>query len=422
MSLLKRCTDRAGWTLGLMAVAGLLVRAAAVLARKTYLQDFSQTDRGSIAHSLASGAGYLYHGLPSSFFGPVYTQLWAFFLKSMGPDTGELALQLLQALLLALAPVLLYPFARLYLERGTALLAAAWLAFYPEFLLLSTTMFSESLLVFLWCAVLALFALMIRDPRNLLGKAAVLGLVAGLMVLTKGRMLPFVMLLLAALAWRQEDGRRWALAALVGLVFLGGVMAPWIARNHRVHERIVLTESSLGFNLWMGHNAAATGTGKARLGISNYGGGDTESAVFPKSPGLMAELAAAPSEIERDGVYHRQALADMKARGLGGELALSLKKMFYAWWIDPTNKLARSPVYWGPWALTLILFLIGLLHRIVRERRYDWMLYLLLLVSTALQVLFFVIPRLRYPFYPIAFLFAAQGLAALRTGFRRAKD
>ena len=99
MFLLKRCGDwfceRVGWTLALTGAAGFLIRAAAVLARKTYLQDFSQTDHGSIAHSLASGAGYLYHGLPSSFFGPVYTYLWAFFLKTMGPDTGELALQLL---------------------------------------------------------------------------------------------------------------------------------------------------------------------------------------------------------------------------------------------------------------------------------------------------------------------------------------
>jgi hypothetical protein len=37
----------------------------------------------------------------------------------------------------------------------------------------------------------------------------------------------------------------------------------------------------------------------------------------------------------------------------------------------------------------------------------------LLLLATALAVAFFVIPRLRYPTYPIVFLFAGQGVARL---------
>ena len=77
--------------------------------------------------------------------------------------------------------------------------------------------------------------------------------------------------------------------------------------------------------------------------------------------------------------------------------------------IDPTNALVRNPVYWGPWGVTLLLFLVGLAIRIFGERRYDVVLWLFLMGSTMTQVVFFVIPRLRYPLYPIIFLFAAQG-------------
>ena len=51
--------ERAWLALLGMSLIGLVLRVGIILMRKTYLKDFSGTDHGSIAQSLADGAGYL---------------------------------------------------------------------------------------------------------------------------------------------------------------------------------------------------------------------------------------------------------------------------------------------------------------------------------------------------------------------------
>jgi hypothetical protein len=94
------------------------------------------------------------------------------------------------------------------------------------------------------------------------------------------------------------------------------------------------------------------------------------------------------------------------------EASLSLRKIVYFWTIDPTSSVARSPGYWVPWAAVLVLFVVGLRSR-ARHERSDPLALTILVTATALAVLYFVIPRLRYPVYPVVFLLAGQGAAAL---------
>jgi hypothetical protein len=63
----------------------------------------------------------------------------------------------------------------------------------------------------------------------------------------------------------------------------------------------------------------------------------------------------------------------------------------------------------------LALFVVGAGHRLFVERRLDPLPWTLLVAGTALAVAFFVIPRLRYPVYPIVFLFAGYGATIVLT-------
>jgi 4-amino-4-deoxy-L-arabinose transferase-like glycosyltransferase len=401
----------------LMAVCALslALRIGIIFVRGTYLCDYSQTDHGSMAANVASGVGYTFMGLPSSYFGPVYTYLWACCL-SIHRSAGQLALQLLQAVMLSVAPLFLYSFSRFYFDRQTSLVGAIWLAMYPELLILSSTMFPCAVLVFLWCASLACYAVLRRKQGGSVPWALLMGLVMSLLVLTKGRMFPFVALLLASLAFPFNGSSlkihgsffpRFRAAAIAGLVVAAGV-APWSIRNYLVHGRFLLVESSFGYNLWIGNNPEATGTGKWKAGASGYdpsfssgnGGG------FPVPGDVQAELAKCNSEVAKDDVFKKHAERFIKENA-GDVVKLGGKKIFYAWVLDTTNSYALQPLYWLPWLATLVLFVVGLIWRVIVEHRWDWLLWAILFVSTALQVVFFVIPRLRYPTYPIVFLFAA---------------
>lgn len=407
-----------------IVISGTILRIGIVLARATYTQDYAGTDHGSMAHAVAEGAGYIYKGLPSSFFGPVYTYLWAWAMQIFGHDGGQLALQIAQSVMLGVAPYFVYEFGRLAFRRDVATWAAAWVGFYPEFLLLGSTMFADGMVCALWCACLAIYAWMLRSPSRHLLLAVLFGFCAGCLVLTKGRMLAFVVVLLAALTINLRHVKLrtaigdWRAVALLAWVLTAAVIAPWTARNLSIHDRLVLVESSAGYNLWIGHNEHATGTGKARLGVSSYQEDFKRSAAFPQSTGLRDALQTATTEIARDDVY-MQAAWQRIAADPWRSVELAGRKFVYAWVLDPTNAIARRPAYWLPWMVSLALFVVGFSCRVFVLHRHDLMLWSLIAISTLTQMVFFVIPRLRYPWYPLIFLFAAQGLVCTWTLLRR---
>lgn len=410
-----------------VCLSSLALRLVIVFLSANRVDSFSQVDHYELASNVANGLGYTFRGMPSSYFGPTYTYLWAFFLSVWGTD-GHLWLQVLQSLLLSVSPLLLYSFARLRFDRETSLLAAVWLALYPELLVLSSTMYPSSLLVFLWCANLACYAALRRLGRPTAGWVLLTGLVAALLVLTKGRMLVFSMLLTIALAFPPEQsasGRlpfrvavpRLLQACLVLAVTLA-FMAPWTVRNYFVHGRLLPLESTSGYNLWIGNNPTASGTGKCQLNVSDYDPAAVPATGgFPKPPDLEAELSRCKSEIQRDDVYKKHAVRYIKSHP-GRVMSLWLKKAAYAWLLDTTNPHVRHPVYWLPWSVTFVLFMAGLGLRTWRERLREWLFWIMIICFTLLQMVFFVIPRLRYPVYPVVFIFAAY--AAVRLLGRRA--
>jgi hypothetical protein len=422
--LTRVAEERPGAVLWAAVAGSLVLRVAVVLLRGTWTADYSSSDIGQIAYNIANGEGFRFMGIPSSFFGPVYLYLWAFALRA-GGETGQLAVQLLQAAALSIAPLFLYSFARLRFAVLPALLGALALAFYPELLVLPTTMYADTLSLFLWCACLALYASSVRSGPGAVRPAVLLGIVAGVTALTKGRLLLFAALLLPFLAAgdpsRLRDVLRPSAAGIRSAVLAGiavlAVLAPWVIRNQQVHGELLLLESSSGLNLWMGHNEHATGTGKTRVGVGGAaapGEGGTDDTGFPRSDELVAEYRAAPTEPARDRVLRDAALRAIRENP-AREIPLSLRKILYFWTVDPTSSVARSPAYWAPWAAVLALMLAG-----IRDRRAqgngDPLLGSVLVFATVLAVAFFVIPRLRYPIYPIVFLFAGQGLAALLGG------
>jgi hypothetical protein len=414
----NRVTDLSRWwtehpfrVLALLCAISFVLRAAVVLLRGTYHDDFSNSDIGGIAHRIADGTGFVHQGMPSSFFGPVFVYVWAFFL-SFGNASGQLMLQMLQALLLSLAPVGLYFFGRESFGTTAALAGSAIFAFYPELLALPSTMYADTLALALWGGCLGLYAVT-RNHMRIGAAEPVLGVAIALLALTKGRYLLLSGLLVLFLA---ADRRRWATVAIIALTTAIG-LAPWVVRNERVHHRFVLLESTTGHNFWIGHNAHATGTGKAVEGTGRATGSveaATPSTSFPMSEEMRDALRAATTELEWDRVFRDQALADLRADP-AREIPLSLKKIAYSWWRDPTSATTRSPAYWAPWLAVLALFVVGAGRRLFVERRLDPLLWTLLAAGTALAVAFFVIPRLRYPVYPIVFLFAGYGATIVLT-------
>jgi hypothetical protein len=423
---LDQIAEKALLILWIACIVAFLMRLGIIFWRQTYLLSYANTDIGGLTYNLAGGLGYTYQGFPSSYFGPGYTFFWAFFINAFDLALGQLLVQIMQAAALSAAPLFIFQFARLYFEDLTALLGALWFGFYPELLILSSTMYAESLVMLLWAVVLGLYAYQRRRDRPSYWVAVLMGLAVGLLALTKGRMLFFSLAVIgAALAQalimqrpliRLLRSRIFRATLLTGFVAMI-VILPWVARNALVHRAFVPLESTAGFNLWLGHNPEATGTGKWRLGNTSVAGAEfdgiaEQGANFPLPVALQVELDNCGSELACDNIYRRYALDYITAQPL--QVAwLALRKAIYAWWFDPTSATAAHPLYRWPWIVTLFFAVVSSAYRLLVMRRIDGLLWLILLLSTVLQMIFFVVPRMRYPVYPVIFMFTGYGTAWL---------
>ncbi len=95
------------------------------------------------------------------------------------------------------------------------------------------------------------------------------------------------------------------------------VLLPWVARNHAVHGRFVLTAAHGGVTFWTGNNPLARGEGDL---AANPDMKRARNALEAGHPGLTAQ--------EMDGVYYREAFAFIGTRRWSGSRSRA-KKLFY---------------------------------------------------------------------------------------------
>lgn len=243
-----------------MFVGALLVRAMVVggwVGWRTAPEAEPSSD-GRIYHRLAvsllHGQGFGWDGVPTVSAPPLYPLFLAAVYRVAGPDPQ--VVRVLQVLLSALTAALL--FHGLWRRYGTTVAgtAAGLWAIHPLAALVSGLLLTETLFNLLLAGIVAL-ALKTRGTGRM-GPALVLGLVGGLVSLTRSFFLglaPFISVWFAAGA---PAGRRLALLA-AGLVGLAVTVGPWTLRNFWVTGAFVPVQGNTGVMLWAGNNPQADG-------------------------------------------------------------------------------------------------------------------------------------------------------------------
>ena len=275
----------------LLFVAALVPRLALVLLLRLPigLDDMFQYDM--LARSLAAGHGYRWYaqpdldliqryigiqvppdydprGVPTSFRAPGYPAFLALVYTLSGSGPGRvLAARIAQAVLGAALAPLTWALAR---EAGcgprASTGAALAIACFPLLIAYTLALASENL--FTPLVALALWLLLRARERDRTAGYALAGLALGLAALTRSTIGAFVPLA-AVWAWAARPWgsaalrshlRQWAArAAGLTLAFLA-VIAPWVARNSRLHGRLTWLETSLGYNLYLGYHPQSEGT------------------------------------------------------------------------------------------------------------------------------------------------------------------
>jgi 4-amino-4-deoxy-L-arabinose transferase-like glycosyltransferase len=365
-----------------------------------------------LARSLAEGRGLTYppsEGTAKHFERPPVYPLFLVGVLVAGGELGSASLdrgvpaslKIAQSLIGALMIWLIGLIAWRAAGPTAGAIAACLAAVYPPLVWIGAYVLSEALYALLALAAVWWLGLTIDRAGPAPRWPAVLaGLAAGTAVLTKESMIFF---LIVSGAWLVAR-RRIAVASLL-LVGALVVLAPWVARNARVHGQFVLGAPHGGVTFWTGNNPTARGEG------------DMAANPDIRRDQLALEAAHPGASVQQlDSIYYREALrfiANDPIRWLG----LEARKAFFAVVpIGPSYRLHSRLYFLGsllPYAALLPFAVAGLL-RLGRLRDQPRALWLLVCSAFLVVLVFFPQERFRIPVIDPALIVCAAAWWALR--------
>jgi 4-amino-4-deoxy-L-arabinose transferase-like glycosyltransferase len=376
------------------------------------MQIADERDYHQIATSIVSGNGFAKsNGVPTSMRPPLYPALVA----GLWTITGTRALLPLRAaqIVFALLSVgLVFGIARRLFDEKTALVACAFLAFYPSLLFSGVLILTETVFVFLILLLIRTCLAFIDEPSWWSALGA--GLCLGLAALTRSILWPFLVVLVPFLWFASRTSYR-GRAALCALVVGGyaAVVAPWAARNTRLQHVLTIVDTMGGINLLTG-NYEYTPEDRMWDGV-NIGGTQAWYVPFFKEP-----LDHSPTEGEKERWARAAAIRFMAAHPLV-TAKRSVLKLADLWglereWIAGIGQGLYAPPLWFAivsGVLTVVAYPCLLLLAICGfccappDRRAHWLFALLVAFTCVVHALTFGHSRYHLPLVPILAMYAA---------------
>jgi hypothetical protein len=214
----------------------------------------------------------------------------------------------------------------------------------------------------------------------------------------------------------------------IAVALLG--VAPWLARNYRVHGKFVAIKSTFGYAFWQGNCALSEGTDKVhrasiepilRRGQASSALSDLNRSLWEArhEAGYLDDIALTRAdkqalgsmpEPERSRILFRRAMSDLAVDPWRYPL-LCLRRLRYFVLFDETNPKSRVLAYRLPHVALTLSAMAGLLLADAAVRRR-----LLPTVATAAAIATFhaltiVSARFHVPIEPLMAIWAAAGLS-----------
>jgi len=353
----------------------------------------------AIARNLLAGRGFTYDFLGTtyrSYMEPLYPGLCAAVYALTGHSF--LALGLVQAVLGTLLVGLVFVCGRRVASEGAGLWSAGLAAVHPGLIAYTTKFHPFVLDSLLLLAVLA--AGLFFSGSRPLRSALVLGAAIGLCVLSRATVL-VCLPVIGWWVWTRLDGRRLATLALAaGTAAL--VVAPWVARNHAVHGRFVLTRSGTALVFWLGNNPHRFS------GSAATPAGDPLYEVIPEERRRQLRQL---DELGQQELFLAEATAFVRARPLAF-LQRWAVKLGYFWWQSPQAGRLYPAAWFRLYQAFYLLMMALVIAAVVihRRRRETWLLVGFCASIALVQSAYYIEGRHRLAIEPVLLLLAGQGL------------
>ncbi len=380
-------------------LAAFLVR---LLYATTIEKSYLSVDSGSWNHlALAIMQGEPYD---SVYRGPLYPLFLAGLYSLFGCDV--IVVRIAQSVLGALTCLIVYHIGRKVFHPGVGVLSAILVCFYPYFIHMTGDIMSETLFTFLIC--LSILMLLLYQEKPSFKYSALTGICVGLTLLCKGTFLPFFLLsllwLLAVPGLKPKLKIR-----MVGqlLLFVSLTLSPWMIRNYRHYNKIVVLGLS-GGALWIANNPQAMKI--ETLPEINNDKLDISFTWF--DPERYQTILKMPP-LEADRTFRKEAKNYIFSNP--GEFAhLVFKRFLHYWRLYPIVATRRNKIIamlTSGWILPLGW--LGIIISFGNYRRKTILLISLLASFTLVHVVFLATIRYRVPIDPIVIIFCSFAVLKL---------
>jgi 4-amino-4-deoxy-L-arabinose transferase-like glycosyltransferase len=216
---------------------------------------------GTLAQSLLTGQGLSspFGGStgPTALLAPGYPAVIALVFRIFGSFTfsSAIAVMVMQVLFSVMTVLLIMHVAQRCFDSRTADLAGVFWAVSLPLLWMPTIFWETCLSTLLLVGMIDLVLRCEQKPGRFLW--ALMGGYCGLAALVNPALLMALLALLGWAAWQTRKTLRYS--PLLGLLVLLLIFAPWPIRNARALGTFIPLRSTVGFELWMGNRAGATG-------------------------------------------------------------------------------------------------------------------------------------------------------------------
>jgi 4-amino-4-deoxy-L-arabinose transferase-like glycosyltransferase len=381
---------------------------------------FDPYDFGAMGKSVARGDGFAPFGNLIERRAPLYPLMIGavYFLFGEQPTL----VLVLQSVLLAGTCVLVFDIGHRLFNRRTGVIAAILCAFNPMLLRYVGDLQLETLLTFLFTAMV--WVAVRFNARPTVGLGILVGASAALASLTKSVALPFpfffaaIMIGMALLRRRRGERASLPVAPLAAMfVVLALMIAPWTARNYvATGGHFVLLSSGTSDAFLRGYIFSQPEYATLRLAPYEYA--ENASNELFRSLSISAGTTWMKDDYETDQILNRAAVQKLLADP--GDFVRKFGVGILTFWYEMTS-LSTSLVAGGLAVFTWLFAIVGL-RRASSEGRSVWVLLLPALYLNVLLAALLALGRYSVPILPALLVVSAFGLDSLLTRWRPRHD
>ncbi len=424
------------------------IAAAALVLRLGVVLVFGNTtnpemyEHGAIARNLYNGHGFSFHATY------IYTSLlperqelmrqppqfetanqppvnpyiiYAVFLLLGDTSAALIVLMLLNCVLSAATPVVIYYTAKLIAKEDEARWSAVLMTFFLPGAFSVATFSGTALYTLVGVGVLyyVLQALNGDGTTVNIRNAGVLGIGSGLLTMLRSEFMLLgllLMLYVVVVRWRQQGMMPALQFGAIGFIIFALCIAPWTIRNYHLFGRFIPTVSRPWHEIWRGNNALFEGSAMALNGRDYYlAAGDTliSRHISVRLDSLQYDQSFEPN---MNDVFKDETIQYIRQHPWR-TIQMTIEKALFLWTFEPYYSRSRNPLYLVFILPLLCCSFVGMIEYWRRSRASQYFAAWICLMGiylyyTGIFSVTFILPR--YQIYFISLMMPVAGLGSVR--------